>query len=73
MHRHAGLPPPRLDPASRKALRLAAKPSPATGAAQAPDAAALARLATKCPRDPAGLRDRALLLLVAAVGAVAAP
>jgi len=65
MHREAGLPLPRLDAASRKALRDAAKP--ASGAvALLSSAVVLQRAATRCPRDLAGLRDRALLLLVAA-------
>jgi len=65
MHREAGLPPPRLDAPSRKALRTAAKPA-SGAAALPPSAAVLQRAAARCPRDLAGLRDRAVLLLVAA-------
>jgi len=65
MHRETGMPPPRLDAPSRKALREAAKPASGT-AARPPSAAVLQRAAVHCPRDLAGLRDRALLLLVAA-------
>ena len=68
MHRHAGLPPPRLDAAGRKALRLAAKPPVAAAVAQRSGCIGLERFAAKCPQDSAGLRDRALLLLVAAIG-----
>jgi len=65
MHREAGLSPPRLDATSRKALRDTARP--ANGAAALPPSApVLQRAAARCPRDLAGLRDRALLLLVAA-------
>ncbi len=65
MHRQAGLPTPLLDPATRKALRIAAKPK-STRSASPASAAGLVRLAAKCPRDLPGLRDRALLLLAAA-------
>ncbi len=65
MHRQAGQPTPLLDPATRKALRTAAKPK-STRSASPPSAAGLVRLAAKCPRDLPGLRDRALLLLAAA-------
>ena len=65
MHRQAGLPTPVLDLATHKALRTAAKPS-AIRPAPPPTAAGLVRVAAKCPRDLAGLRDRALLLLAAA-------
>lgn len=66
MHRQAGLSPPELDPASRKALRTAAKPALDTRAQPMPTASNLIRTAVRCPRDLAGLRDRALLLVVAA-------
>jgi len=65
MHREAGLPSPRLDAPSRKALRTAAKPA-SSAATLPPSAAVLQRAAARCPRDLAGLRDRALLLLVGA-------
>ncbi len=64
-HRQAGLPTPVLDAATHKALRTAAKPK-STRLASTPTAAGLMRMATKCPRDLPGLRDRALLLLAAA-------
>ena len=67
MHRQAGLSPPQLDAASRKALRTAAKPAVTDRPDPAPPAASLVRIATRCPRDLAGLRDRALLLLAAAI------
>ncbi len=66
MHRQANQPTPVLDAAAHKALRAAAKPKPTTRAAPPVTAASLTRIAGKCPRDLAGLRDRALLLLAAA-------
>ena len=66
MHRQAGLPTPLLTAATRKALRVAARPKPAAGGARLTKADLL-RLAAACPRDLAGLRDRALILLVAAL------
>ena len=65
MHRQAGLPTPVLNPAIHKVLRTAAKPK-SSRSASPPTAAALVRMALKCPRDLPGLRDRALLLLAAA-------
>ena len=65
MHRQAGLPTPMLTPDTHEALRTAAKPK-SIELANPPTAAGLVRVATKCPRDLAGLRDRALLLLAAA-------
>ena len=65
MHRQAGLPTPVLSPATHKALRTAAKPK-STRSASPPTLAGLVRMAARCPRDLAGLRDRALLLLAAA-------
>jgi hypothetical protein len=64
MHRQAGWPTPLLSPDSHKALRVAAKPR--AGLRTRPTAASLVRMAGSCPRDLAGLRDRALLLLAAA-------
>ena len=65
MHRQAGWPTPLLGPDSHKALRAAAKPR--QGALRPRlTAPGLVRMAGKCPRDFPGLRDRALLLLVAA-------
>jgi hypothetical protein len=65
MHRQAGLPTPLLDRDSHNALRAAAKPKQA-GLRSRPTTAGLVRMASSCPRDLAGLRDRALLLLAAA-------
>ncbi len=64
-HRQAGLPIPVLDPATHKALRAAARPKSKRSSSTL-TAAGLVRLATECPRDLPGLRDRALLLLAAA-------
>ena len=66
-HRRHGLQAPARDPAVRAVLRTArraARPRrrPASSAAQ------LTRMAGACPGDLAGLRDRALLLLLAAGG-----
>ena len=66
MHRQANFPVPRLDAANRKALRTTARPVASGTAKGAPTVASLVRVATRCPRDLAGLRDRALLLLAAA-------
>jgi hypothetical protein len=65
MHRQAGWPTALLDPDSHKALRAAAKPKQA-GLRSRPTTAGLVRMAGSRPRDLAGLRDRALLLLAAA-------
>ncbi len=65
MHRKAGWPTPLLTPDNHKALRAAAKPRQA-GLQIRPTATDLVRMATKCPSDLPGLRDRALLLLAAA-------
>ena len=65
-HRQADQPPPVLPVAVHAVLRTAAKPKPVPQPAQAPSAATLARMAESCPRDRAGLRDRALLLLAVA-------
>jgi hypothetical protein len=66
-HRQHGLAIPAIDPAGKallRAVRGAAvprrRPRPASGL--------LARMATTCPGDLAGLRDRALLLLAAGTG-----
>ena len=63
-HRHHGLPAPALDHATKLALRAGrrvAKPR----RKPLPTATQLARMAKRCPGDLAGLRDRALLLLLA--------
>jgi site-specific recombinase XerD len=66
-HRQHGLAAPAIDPTGKallRAVRGAAvprrRPQPASGL--------LARMATTCPGDLAGLRDRALLLLAAGTG-----
>jgi hypothetical protein len=64
MHRQSGLPTPLLDVATQKALRASALPRNMSRPA-APTSGDLRRLAKSCPRDLPGLRDRALLLLVA--------
>ena len=66
MHRQAGLPVPLLHADTHEALRRAAKPKLAARV-QKPTAASLVRIAKACPRDLPGLRDRALLLLAAAM------
>ena len=57
---------PLLTAATRKALRATARPKPAAGGSRLTKADLL-RLAAACPRDLAGLRDRAFILLVAAL------
>lgn len=69
MHRLHGLLVPRLDAPSRAALRRMAKSNQDSSGAPPRDAAALTRAALRCPRDLAGRRDRALLLLAAATDA----
>ena len=66
-HRRAGLPSPAADPAVRtifSAARRAATPrrKPPSRPAQ------LLRMAAACPGDLSGIRDRAVLLLLAAAG-----
>jgi hypothetical protein len=65
-HRQAGFsPPPTADPAVREILRAARRA--ATPRRPPPlRPAQLVRMATACPGDFSGIRDRALLLLVAA-------
>lgn len=67
MHRQHGLPLPALDPQTRAAIRSAVEPTRRAepGRSEARSSALWVRLAVQCPRDLAGLRDRALLLLVA--------
>ena len=73
MHRKHGLPLPVLDPLARAAIRrvaiLASRVVDA-GSAEARSPSAWVRLAVQCPRDLAGLRDRALLLLMASGKAI---
>ncbi len=69
MHRRHGHKPPGSDPAVRAWLRArrTARPAPrGPRRAPSPHPAQLARRAAACPGDLAGLRDRALLLLLAA-------
>ena len=64
VHRQCGLVSPAGDPAVTDILRRTRRS--ATPRRPPPDKpAALVRMATRCPRDRAGLRDRALLLLAA--------
>ncbi|HKM65240.1 MAG TPA: hypothetical protein VJY39_22400 [Acidisphaera sp.] len=63
-HRQTGLASPAADPAVTAFLR-AARRSATPRRAPPEQPAALIRMAVRCPRDLAGLRDRALLLLVA--------
>ncbi len=66
MHRQHGFESPRLDAPARAALRQAARRPGKLSGAPPRDASALTRATLRCPRDLAGLRDRALLLLVTA-------
>ncbi len=65
-HRGHGHPVPRLDAAHRAILRQAARPRLPSRPARHPTTAALTGMAIAAPRDLAGLRDRAMLLLLAA-------
>ena len=64
-HRRNGHPPPGADPAVRTILQ-AARRSRTPRRRPQPGPAQLARMAAHCPGDLAGLRDRALLLLMTA-------
>lgn len=64
-HRQLGLPGPGRDPVVRFALKQARAAAPRTNRAPPPSAANLRTMAERCPRNLAGLRDRALLLLLA--------
>ncbi len=63
-HRRAGLPVSSTAPGVRSALREARRTAPPRRK-PLPAPALLLRMAAICPRDLAGLRDRALLLLLA--------
>jgi len=65
-HRTLGLPPPGDDASVRTALRRARLLLPKRTRPPPPDPAALIQAAQRCPGDPAGRRDRAILLLLAA-------
>jgi site-specific recombinase XerC len=63
-HRHSGLASPVKDPAVKAVLRDARRTAmPRRDPPHRPGT--LISMAARCPRDPAGLRDRALLLLAA--------
>ena len=64
-HRQRGLPMPGGDPAVRVALTQARAAAPEVSRPQPPSAKSVEVMAQRCPRDMAGLRDRALLLLLA--------
>ena len=64
-HRQSGLVSPTADPAVKAVLRTA-RQTAAPRREPPPSPAQLGRMAAACPRDLAGLRDRALLLLAAA-------
>lgn len=66
-HRRYSLPLPALGAPARAAVRRAAAPKPNTLVSLgSPSRARWLSLAVQCPRDLAGLRDRALLLLAGA-------
>src|SRR4051794_30235390 len=64
-HRQHGLPCPGDDPVVRHALKQARAAAPHRPRSAAPGSTALRAMALRCPRDLAGLRDRAVLLLLA--------
>jgi hypothetical protein len=63
-HAQSGVASPAADPAVRAVLRLA-RQTATPRRARPKTTAALIRMAAHCPRDLAGMRDRALLLLAA--------
>jgi hypothetical protein len=63
-HRQCGFVPPIADPAVRAVLRTTRR-ADALHRAPPPKAAQLIRMAAACPGDRTGLRDRAMLLLLA--------
>jgi hypothetical protein len=63
-HRQSGFASPAVDPAVTAILRAARHTATLRRPAPVPSAT-LARMAVRCPRDLAGTRDRALLLLAA--------
>jgi site-specific recombinase XerD len=65
-HRRRGLASPVADPLVKAVLRDARRSDRGARRASPPRPAQLVRMATACPGDLAGLRDRALLLLMAA-------
>ncbi|MBV8912141.1 MAG: hypothetical protein JOZ05_03745 [Acetobacteraceae bacterium] len=64
-HRQHGLPCPGDDPGVRAALRAARRAAVRRPRPPPPSPTALRHMALRCPRDLTGLRDRALLLLLA--------
>jgi len=67
-HRANGLTPPARDMELRRCLRAATRQTGPDRRRPSPSAAQLVRMAAACPGDLAGLRDHALLLLMAATG-----
>jgi hypothetical protein len=67
-HRANGLTPPARDMSLRGCLRAATRQIGPDRRHLPPTATQLVRMAASCPGDLAGLRDRALLLLIAATG-----
>ena len=67
-HRERGHPVPMLDRDSQDAVRRASRTAQAARPSSAPTPAALTRLAATLPRHLPGLRDRAMLLLLAVAG-----
>jgi integrase len=65
-HRQRGFAAPARDPAVKAVLRAARRSAIPRRAPPPP--AQLVRMATACPGDRRGVRDRALLLLLAAIG-----
>jgi hypothetical protein len=65
-HRRGGLASPAADPLVKAVLRDARRSDRGARRAPPPRPAQLVRMAIACPGDLAGLRDRALLLLLAA-------
>ncbi|MFL5336397.1 MAG: hypothetical protein ACJ8H8_25285 [Geminicoccaceae bacterium] len=64
-HRQHALPCPGADPGGRAALKAARRDAVGRKRPPPPSPAVLRHMALRCPRDLAGLRDRALLLLAA--------
>jgi hypothetical protein len=67
-HRRRGLASPVADPLVKAVLREARRSDRGARRAPPPRPAQLVRMATACPGDLAGQRDRALLLLAAGLG-----
>jgi hypothetical protein len=63
-HQHHGWPRPGDDPAVRRALKQARAAAPRRFRPPPPAPSALREAALRCPRDLAGLRDRAVLILL---------